>query len=180
MVDELIDICDNDNNLTGVQKMKTEAHKKGLWHRASHIWVYNSKKEILLHLRSKDKSFFPNVWDLSAGGHIGANEDPINGGLREIQEEIGLKLTTEDLLFMMIKKQKTKFEDLKNNEFYYVYLYKFDGNADELKLQTEEVQEARFFPINTLEKDLKINPNKYVSHGDYWFEVIDKIRSLEI
>lgn len=37
MPDEMIDICDENNNLTGIQKKKSEAHESGLWHRAAHI-----------------------------------------------------------------------------------------------------------------------------------------------
>jgi len=37
LADELIDIYDEDNKPTGVQKMKSEAHRQGLWHRAAHI-----------------------------------------------------------------------------------------------------------------------------------------------
>ncbi len=58
MVDELIDICDENNNLLKIQKMKSEAHRDGLWHRTSHVWIYNSNGEILLQLRAKTKTFF--------------------------------------------------------------------------------------------------------------------------
>ena len=92
MADELIDICDENNNLINVQKTKSEAHKNGLWHRASHIWIYNSNGEILLQLRAKEKPLYPDMWDISAAGHISAGEDPITSGLREVKEEIGLEI----------------------------------------------------------------------------------------
>jgi isopentenyl-diphosphate Delta-isomerase len=176
MTDELIDICDENNNLTNVQKMKSEAHKDGLWHRASHIWIYNSNGEILLQLRAKEKPFYPDMWDISAAGHISASEDPVTSGLREVEEEIGLKLKKEDLNFWMIRKNKAIFRDIKNNEFYYVYFFKFDGDINQLKLQKEEVKKIQFIPINKIEEELKINPDKYVPHGDYWFEVLDEVK----
>jgi isopentenyldiphosphate isomerase len=176
MADELIDICDENNNLLDIQKMKSEAHKKGLWHRASHIWIYNSKGEILLQLRAKEKSLYPNMWDISAAGHIGAGEDSITSGSREVEEEIGLKLKKEDLDFWMIRKVKAIFREIKNNEFYYVYFFKFDGDINQLKLQKEEVQKIQFLPIDKIEEELKTNPNKYVPHGDYWFEVLDEVK----
>ena len=82
MGDELIDICDEANHLTGVQKMKSEAHKDGLWHRAVHIWLYNSKGEILLQWRAKNKLLYPEMWDISAAGHVSASENPITSGLQ--------------------------------------------------------------------------------------------------
>jgi isopentenyldiphosphate isomerase len=122
MADEPIDICDEENNLTGVQKMKSEAHRDGLWHRNSHIWIYNSKGEILLQLRAKNKIFFPDVWDISVAGHVDLGEDPIVSGIREAKEEIGLEIKPENLSFFQIKKTQTIFKNIKNNEFYYVYL----------------------------------------------------------
>jgi isopentenyldiphosphate isomerase len=62
MAQELLDIVDEDNKLLGIKKSKVEAHEKGLWHRNAHIWIYNSKGEVLLQLRAKDKIFLPNMW----------------------------------------------------------------------------------------------------------------------
>lgn len=176
MADELIDICDKNNNLLGIRKIASEAHKNGLWHRTSHIWIYNSTGEILLQLRAKDKSFYPDMWDVSAAGHIGAGEKPIISGLREIKEEIGLSVKEEDLEFFKIRKNKTVYKNMKNNEFYYVYFLKFDGDIKKLKLQDEEVQSIQFFPVEKIEEELKINPEKYLPHGDYWFEVINEVK----
>lgn len=176
MADELINICDKDDNLLDIQKMKNEAHKKGLWHRASHIWIYNSKGEILLQLRAKAKLLYPSMWDISAAGHVSAGEDPITSGLREIEEEIGLKAQKEDLSFWMIRKVEVIFREIRNNEFCYVYFLKFDGEIDELRLQREEVEEIKFFSIDKIEEELRLNPGKYVPHGDYWFEVLDEIK----
>jgi len=176
MADELIDICDGNNNLLNIQKMKSEAHKDGLWHRASHIWIYNSNGEILLQLRAKEKSLYPDMWDISAAGHISAGEDPITSGLREIEEEIGLKFKKEDLNFWMIRRIRTIFREIKNHEFCYVYFLKYDGDLSDLKLQKREVQKIQFFPIDKIEEELKRNSDKYVPHRDYWFEVLNEIK----
>jgi isopentenyldiphosphate isomerase len=177
MADELLDICDENNNLLGVQKMKTEAHRDGLWHRSVHIWIYNANGEILLQLRAMEKPLYPNMWDISVAGHVSAGEDPIISGLREAEEEVGLQIVKEDLDFWMIRKHQTVFRDIKNNEFYYVYFLKFDGDINQLKLQVEEVQKIEFFPIDKITEALKTNPDKYVPHGDYWFEVFQEVKN---
>ncbi|MDP2864142.1 MAG: NUDIX domain-containing protein [bacterium] len=176
MIDELVDICDENNNLLGIQKMGNEAHKNGLWHRASHVWIYNSKGEILLQLRAKNKELYPDMWDISAAGQVGAGEEPIVSGLREIEEEIGLSVKEGDLDFFKVKKCKAIFRNIKDNEFCYVYLFKFDGDIKNLNLQDEEVQSIQFLPFEKIEEELKTNPEKYVPHGDYWFEVINKVK----
>lgn len=175
MADELIDIVDENNNLTGIQKMKSEAHCDGLWHRTAHIWVYNSKAELLIQLRAKDKDVFPDVWDISVAGHVGAGEDVLASALREIKEEIGLTAKEEDLDLLSIKKVEDTYKEIKNNEFYNIYLLKFDGDISSLKIQEEEVQEIKFISTNDLKEDLNSNYNKYCPHGDYWFEVIKAV-----
>ncbi|HLC47251.1 MAG TPA: NUDIX domain-containing protein [Candidatus Nanoarchaeia archaeon] len=176
MADELIDICDESNNLTGVKKMKSEAHKEGLWHRTAHIWIYNPKGEILLQLRAKDKELYPDMWDISAAGHIAAGEDASTAGVREIQEEIGLEVNPEDLQFFRIRKVRTVYKKIRNNEFYNIFFLRFDGDIRTLRLQDEEVQEIRFLPCKRIEEELKADPEKFVPHGDYWFEVIDEVK----
>jgi len=176
MSEELIDICDEKNNLLGIQKEKSVAHKEGLWHRASHIWIYNKKGEILLQLRAKNKSLFPGVWDVSVGGHISAGEDPLTTALREVEEEIGLVVKEEDLEFWEIRTQNLVSGDLKNNEFMYVYLVEFNGDISGLKLQKEEVEKIAFIPVETIERELITEPQKYLPHGQYWNDILDAVK----
>lgn len=176
MADELIDICNESNNLTGIQKMKSEAHQSGLWHRASHIWIYNSKGELLLQLRAKDKLLYPDMWDISVGGHVGAGEETVAAGLREMEEEIGLKVGETKLEFIEIRKTNAIYRDVKNNEFYYVYLLRFDDDIKKLKPQNEEIQKIKFLSIDKIKQELESNLNAYVPHGSYWHDVLGEIQ----
>lgn len=178
MADELIDICDEHNNLTGIKELKTKAHKTGLWHRSAHIWIYNSKKEILLQLRAKEKPLYPDMWDISVAGHVSAGEQPIQAALREIKEEIGLSVKESDLSFFKIVKHKSIFRDIKNNEFYYVYFLKFDEDINHLKLQKEEVQTIKFISLAELKKELTNPSNNLVLHKGYWTKIINQINNL--
>jgi len=83
MADELIDIYDENDKTLNLKKMKSEAHKNGLWHRAASVCIYNSHGEFLLQLRAKDKDLFPNMWDVSAAWHISAGEDPTIAAIRK-------------------------------------------------------------------------------------------------
>ncbi len=180
MTDELIEIYNENNAPLGIKKMKSEAHKNGLWHRSSHVWIYNSVGEILLQLRTENKEFYPNMWDISAAGHISAGENPIIAALREIKEEIGLFVKPEDLEFFKIKKNKVVCKNKKNNEFDYIYFLRFDGDIKTLSLQNEEVAKIQFFSVDKIKEELKTHSDKYVPHGDYWFEIIEKIKHRTI
>jgi len=176
MSDELIDIYDENNNPTGARKMKSEAHCDGLWHRNIHIWIYNSVGEILLQLRAKEKPLYPDVWDVSVAGHVGTGEDLLVSALREVEEEIGLKIKPEDLQFFKIRKINMVYKEIQNNEFAYIYFLKFDGDISQLKLQDEELQAIKFFSVQKIEAELKANPDKFAPCGDYWFEVIEEVK----
>ena len=176
MGDELIDIYDQSDYPLGIQKMKSEAHKKGLWHRATHICIYNSKGEILLQLRAKDKEIYPNTWDISVAGHVSASEEPIISGLREIKEEIGLSVNKKDLEFFRVLKHPMKYNQLINNEFYYIYFLKFEGDINQLKIQKEELQKIEFFPVKKMEQELKSGSKRYLPQGEYWSIIIKEIK----
>ena len=180
MADELIEIFDENNYPLNQQMMKIKAHQNGLWHRAVHIWVYNSNGDILLQLRSKIKDLYPKMWEISATGHVSVGEEPIISALREIKEEIGLSINENDLNFFQIRKQKSIYKKIINNEFYYVFFYKYDGDISKLKLQKEEVEEIRFIPLDDIEIELKNNSEKYIPYGEYWFDIIKEIRSKKI
>jgi isopentenyl-diphosphate Delta-isomerase len=176
MADEVIDIYDENNNLTGIKESKNQAHKIGLWHRSAHIWIYNSKKEILLQLRAKEKPLYPSMWDISVAGHVSAGEKPIQSALREIKEEIGLSIKESDLSFFKIIKKRSVFRDIKNNEFYYVYFLKFDGDINGLKLQKEEVKTIKFVSLDELKKELANPSNNLVPHKNYWTQIINQLK----
>lgn len=178
MPDELIDICDDSNNLTGVRKMKSEAHRDGLWHRAAHIWLYNSKGEVLLQLRAKGKQLYPGTWDVSAAGHVGAGDDPAAAAARELAEELGLQVAPGDLEFFKVVKSSPPYPGFKNNEFYYVYFLRFDGELSQFKLQDEEVQAINFFAIESIKRDLERSSSMFVPHGDYWQVALNELRKM--
>ncbi len=180
MADELIDIVDENNTLLGIQKMKSAAHRDGLWHRTAHVWIYNSRGEILLQLRAKDKDLYPNLWDISAAGHLAAGEDVTDGAIRETQEEIGLKIDRNSLDFLEIRKTIDNYDEGCDKEFNYIYLLKFDGEIKDLIFEDNEVQTVKFIDTNTLEHELKNNSDIYVPREEYWYKIIDIVKEKTI
>lgn len=176
MTDELIDIYDKNNKPLGTKKSIAEIHKDGSWHRSAHVWIYNHQGQVLLQLRAKNKRLFPFMWDISAAGHTDSGEDPLSTALRETKEEIGLTVLADDLDFFKIKKYQIVYKKIKNNEFCYIYFLRFDGKADNLKLQKEELESVRFLSIKKIKKELSDNSKRYVPHGDYWFEIIKEVQ----
>lgn len=96
-MDETIDIVDKNGLPTGETALKSVIHTKGYLHNTAHIWFYTDEGQILLAQRAASKSIYPLLWDVSVAGHIDAGESIENGAIREIKEEIGLKIKQTDL-----------------------------------------------------------------------------------
>ncbi len=88
---EMLDVVDAQNQIIG-QASRAEIHRRNLCHRAAHILIFNDQGEIFLQKRSAQKDDFPGYWDASAAGHVDAGESYLACILREVQEELGVKL----------------------------------------------------------------------------------------
>ena len=177
---ELVDILDKNGNITGVSKSILEVHRKGLWHQTSHIWVFNSKGEIILQKRAKKKMSHPDLWDISAAGHTSKGEHPDETAVRELYEEIGIKIDFRELKKIEVRKVSMNIPEKNyyNNEFDHIYLYRSNCDISKLNLQESEVSHVKLIPINEFELEIQ-NPElykKYVPHGKYYFDIIKAIR----
>lgn len=176
-MDELIDILDDQGNYTGKRLMKSEAHRKGLFHPTVHIWFYTKKGEILIQQRAASKETHPLMWDVSVAGHIGAGEEMLLSALREISEEIGLEVSKTDLIkvgvFKSVKKHGDDFTDC---EFHHTYICELKVALDHLIKQESEVKALTLLPLSIFTKELQENSSskKYVPHDQLYFQTIIK------
>src|ERR1017187_10460637 len=81
MPEEIFDIVNERDEVVG-QNTRREVHARGLWHRA-----------VFLQKRSMKKDIAAGKWDSSASGHIISGEDYDACAVREVREEIGLRLS---------------------------------------------------------------------------------------
>lgn len=163
-MEELVDIFDSETGKkTGLVISKSEAHKNGLWHSSIHIWLISpDKKRILLQRRCDDKNLFPDMWDITVGGHISAGEEPIESAKRELQEELGLNPDNYEFKYIKTIKEEFKDHDVYSNEFVNIYIIEADVDINDITLQKEEVSEARWFTkeeLIKLEDDKKVLPH---------------------
>lgn len=174
---EFIDIVDEKGVATGESLEKKQAHILSKWHLTAHIWMYNSKGDVLLQKRSSSKKTFPNLWDISVAGHINTGETVEQGACREILEEIGLHVSMSDLEKVLEVKQSYYCEnhDYYNNEIQHIFLLKYDGSIGDLHLQREEVERVKFIDIPTLKKELSCNIKKFACSYDYYINILDII-----
>ena len=174
---ELLDIVDENNNLTGEFVDREIVHSEGLLHREVGVIVLNENNEILLEKRASTKKQSPNKWDLCAG-HIEAGDVPKNAILREVKEEIGIDIKEKDLKFLDVFRRDKKFKNGQhNNTYIYIYIYKTNKKVEDYTIQIEELSEVKYFPINVIEKALEEKNSDYAFYDEpYIKEILNKIK----
>lgn len=161
---ELILIVD-ENNIVGKPTDRKEAHKNGIWHRSTNVWVINGNK-ILCQKRSVHKDTNPEKWEACFGGHLGHKDSYITAARREIEEEIGLQLNRQDLKQEFIYKYQNidAVTGAIDREFLCIYTFNWRGDINSLRLEKEEIEEISWFTIQELKRLIGSNDN-WINHG---------------
>jgi isopentenyldiphosphate isomerase len=118
---------------------RAELRERGLIGRGTYILLFNSAGELCVHRRTLSKAIYPGYWDVAAGGMVQANESFADSAARELEEELGVAgvpLTAHEHFF---------FDQPGNRLWCAVFSAVWDGP---LKLQPEEVMEARFLALD--------------------------------
>jgi isopentenyldiphosphate isomerase len=159
-MEEILDLVDENDIVIG-KMTKSEMMNKKLTHRGCGIFVFNSKGEIFVHKRVKNKKIYPGYYDISFGGSLISGETYEEGAKRELFEESGIKNLELKFLF------KERFTNDLNDVFAYVYKCIFDG---ELKLQKKEIESGKFMSINEVENLMK--KEKFCPDSLFFYEII--------
>lgn len=156
---EYFDILNSNGEFTGNIGTREECHKKGLWHRAVYGFVFNKKGDVLLQKRSKNKKLWPNLWDITVGGHVLAGEFGSQALIREIKEELGIEVLENEIKYLVGSTSTNIQDNIINNHFNECYIITKDIDISKVKLQDEEVSDIKWFSKEDILN--RINNNFY-------------------
>lgn len=145
---ELIAWVDEQDHLLG-SLVRSDLRGRGLIGRCTFIFLFNSAGELCVHRRTLSKAMYPGFWDTAAGGMVAAHETYAESAARELEEELGVsgvELTAHDHFF---------FEDGDSRLWCTSFSAVWDGP---LRIQPEEVMEARFLPLATVLQEAEQKP----------------------
>jgi len=130
------DNCIADNCVHPVAR---EAIYRSLHRLVSKVMVQNSNGDVLM--AKVERGHFHGFWTLP-GGYMDHDEHPAIGCVRETLEELGLEIILEPTEPVV---SQNIFNDEGISFVSFTYKSTWDGNLSDLKLQTEEISEAKWF-----------------------------------
>lgn len=161
-------LVDKNNRKIGEME-KLEAHKKGLLHRAFSIFIYNSKGELLIQQRPKEKYHSGGLWSNTVCSHPKPGESFLAAAHRRLMEEMGFdcKLVKKGCFIY-----KKAFDNgLTENEYDCIFTGEYNGV---IKPNPSECADCKWVKISDLKTDITKNPQVYT----YWFQEIVLNRQL--
>jgi len=146
-----LNIVDENDNIIGIET-RENIHKLGLLHREVHVYFLTPKKEIIFQHRAKDKDTFPDKLDATVGGHVEFVDSYEQTAIKETEEETGIKIKVDDLIFINKIKKWSKDEATGriNNCFNSRYLYIYKGDIEDLKIEKNKALGFEIFSIDKL------------------------------
>ena len=176
---EYVDVLDSSGRRVGRRKPRSEVHRDGDWHGATHVWILNTKGQILIQRRSPTKENWPNLWDVSVAGHISAGEEPVEAALREAQEELGVMLLPRECRYLFTVAEQVSLNNgsYVDNEYHHVFLVEKDLDVGDLKFSDGEVAEVRFVSLRELQTNLTADPSSFVPHEEEYRRLFEVLRT---
>ena len=158
---ELLDLYDENRKLTGKTIIRGTVLGEGEHYLVADIWTLTTDGHILVDKRHPDKSF-GGMWECT-GGAVQAGEDSLSGAVRELEEELGITADKSELRLIHSCRRPNKFVD--------TYLLIKNLALEDLKLQAEEVTEAKLVTFEELEQfvadgKLAISSGKFEEYKD--------------
>lgn len=117
---------------------------EGEFHEVVNILSINKAGRILITKRHPDKPY-GSMWEIS-GGSVLAGEAPLDGAVRELFEETGLKAAPEDLRYMgqIIRERSGCIHNF--------YLFEGDFSEEDIVLQEGETVDFKLVTPKAIEK----------------------------
>ncbi len=133
---EFWDIYAADRSKTGRTMVRGNKMEAGDYHLVVHVCIFNARGEMLIQQRQSFKEGWPNLWDISVGGSAVQGDTSQTAAERETLEELGLSLNLQGVRPNLTMNFDVGFDD--------IYLVEYNVGIEELKLQEEEVQAAKW------------------------------------
>lgn len=158
MIADIILVDENDVQVGTGEKMAV--HEAGKLHRAFSIMIFNSRGELMLQKRAKEKYHCGGLWTNACCSHPRPGETLAEATKRRLAEEMGMVCELEEIFSFIYKSSFSN--GLTEHEFDHVFVGQFDGEPN---LNPSEAEAWRWNSWKDLLVDIDRNQNNYTP----WF-----------
>lgn len=158
MIDDIILVDENDVQVGTGEKMAV--HEAGKLHRAFSIMIFNSRGELMLQKRAKEKYHCGGLWTNACCSHPRPGETLVEATKRRLAEEMGMTCELEEIFSFIYKSSFSN--GLTEHEFDHVFVGQFDGEPN---LNPNEAEAWRWISEKDLFEDIERNQDNYTP----WF-----------
>ncbi|MDR1465671.1 MAG: NUDIX domain-containing protein [Oscillospiraceae bacterium] len=131
--EEIWDVYDAKRRPSGRTHRRGDPLPPGEYHLVVHVWVRNSRGELLTTQRAPTKGY-PLFWECTAGS-AAAGEDSLAAAVREVKEETGLLLRPENGANVLTLCRGDNFAD--------IWLFRQDFRLEDVRFQPGETVDAK-------------------------------------
>lgn len=142
---EQLELYDENRNKIGkIVERGNFKLEPGEYFLVTEVLLLNSNNEILVSKRSKEKKLYPGMWEINGGG-CRVGETSKEALVREMSEELGIKLDINKIYSLKTVRNERRFKD--------IWTYRLDIDISDLRFTDNEVTEAKWV---TYEEFLKM------------------------
>jgi 8-oxo-dGTP pyrophosphatase MutT (NUDIX family)/protein-tyrosine-phosphatase len=156
--------------------------RKGLWRRSVHAVITTANKKYVVEKRADRIVFAPGMLDISMGGGVDAGETPRQAVIREIKEELGLRVRTDQITFLNTQKWSRFHPHYNKYSSTFLYAYHVHLTADDpiFMIDDDEVRDVRLLSgrqINRLVRKHRLKNIGRLNYGyKYYADVVKRAK----
>ncbi|TDL94302.1 hypothetical protein ERX27_09330 [Macrococcus brunensis] len=123
---------------------RSHVHQWGEWHETFQC-IFTQGDDIFLQKRSMHVKDYKGMVDVTVGGHLLSTET-VEDGVREIEEEMGLNVSFERLIFLCTIPEELTTPEMIDKEF--INIYTLEILAEELKKIKHDAEVEALIKVN--------------------------------
>lgn len=138
------DVYNDKKQLVGISKNRNEFNENE-FSMSTFIWITNNEGKMLVQQRSLKDDNKPGSWGIT-GGAVDKGETSLQASKRELEEELGITVDINELVYIGTERRKRKFFDY--------YFLNTSKTIDEMNLQSDEVERVEWITLEEYEKNI--------------------------
>ena len=165
----LVVLVDGNDQEIGTTPKATVHHQNTPLHRAFSLYIFNSKGEILVQQRKREKITWGGFWSNSCCGHPGPGESREEAAQRRAKQELGLEVSSIEKIANY--RYRFEYKGIVENEVCPIYV---GLSNEEVQPDPAEIEDFKWMSWSAFVQDIKENANLYSPWSKEQVQILSK------